>query len=161
VKIRQNLLVAALVAAFALGASTSALAADPDQHAPVEPGKLMLNHGKKWATDEPLRQGMGEIRALMTSKLDAVRKPKLTPDEYKVLGAAVEQQVAGIIAQCKLAPEADAVLHLVIADLVAGAATMQGRTKEEPSQGAHKVVIALNSYGHYFDHPGWKAIGGT
>lgn len=160
-KIRRNSLAAAVLAACALGAGIAAFAGDPHQLAAGEPDKLVLNHGEKWATDQPLRRGMGAIRALMTSRLEAIHKRKLTPHAYKSLGAAVEQQVAGIIAQCKLAPEADAVLHLVIADLLSGAATMQGRTKEEPGQGAHEVVTALNNYGRYFDHRGWKAINGT
>jgi hypothetical protein len=160
-KTRRNLPAVALVAAFVVGAGTPAFATEPHQEGAGEPANLKLNHGKKWGTDEPLRRGMAKIRALMTSKLDATHKRTLTPDEYKALGTAVEQQVSGIIAQCKLAPEADAVLHVVIADLLAGAATMEGRMKEEPGQGAHKVVTALNRYGHYFDHPGWKSISGT
>jgi len=158
-KTHRTLLATALVAAFALGAGAPAFAADPHQHAAGAPTKLMLDHGKKWATDEPLRKGMDEIRALMVGKLDAIHKAKLTPAEYKALGAAVEQQVAGIVAQCKLAPEADAMLHLVVADLLAGTDVMQGKAKGQPAQGAHKVVTAANSYGRYFDHPGWKGVG--
>jgi hypothetical protein len=153
-------LAAALVATFALGVDAVAVAVERHEHAADEPGAPRLNHGKKWATDEPLRRGMDEIRVLMTSKLGATHKRTLTPDEYRALGTAVEQQVIGIIAQCKLAPEADAVLHVFIADVMEGAAAMQGKTKEEPGQGSHKVVAALNSYGHYFDHPGWKSVGG-
>jgi hypothetical protein len=50
-------------------------------------------------------------------------------------------------------------LHLVVADLLAGADVMQGKAKGQAAEGAHKVVVAANSYGRYFDHPGWKALG--
>jgi len=124
------------------------------------PAKLQLDHGKKWATDEPLRRGMGAIRAAMAERLDAIHRNKLTADEYRALGATVDQEVARIVAECKLEPKADAMLHLVIADLMAGAEVMQGKakTKAKPLSGAHKVVQALNAYGKYFDHPGWEGL---
>jgi hypothetical protein len=70
----------------------------------------------------------------------------------------VETQVATIVAQCKLDPAADANLHLIIAELVAGADAMQGKSATAPAAGATQVLRALNQYGTYFNHPGWNPL---
>jgi len=164
----------AAVAAVALALGTApAFAADAHSHAGAAPAstadthshaagvqaKLALDHGKKWTTDAPLRQRMGEIRALMATELGPIHAGNLSPERYRQLGAAVEEKVAAIVAECKLPPEADAMLHLVVADLVAGADIMQGKAQGKPADGAHKVVTAANAYGRYFDHAGWKPLG--
>lgn len=146
------------VVAFALAAAGGTFAADPHQHAAGEPTKLVLDHGKKWATDEPLRKGMTEIRDALAAKHEAIRKATLTPADYKTLGSTVETQVATIVAQCKLEPAADANLHLIVAELVAGADAMQGKSKTSPAAGAAQVVRAVNQYGTYFNHPDWKPL---
>ena len=157
----NKVLIAALLAA-SLGAGVPALAADSHSHdsqSQAAPHKLSLDHGKKWATDEPLRRGMGEIRAALAAKHTGIHKGTLTPAEYKALGETVEKKVGDIVANCKLAPEADAQLHVVVAELVAASDAMQGKEPQaKPSKGAVKAVHALNEYGKYFDHPGFKPL---
>lgn len=119
---------------------------------------LSLDHGKKWSTDEPLRKAMENLRTAFAAQLDAIHHNELSADGYKILGERTAQEVGNIVAQCKLKPEADAVLHLIIADMLAGADIMQNLANDKPRAGAHKVVMALQSYGQYFDHPGWKNL---
>jgi hypothetical protein len=158
-KTHRTLAAALAAALFALGASQPGFAADTHSHAAETPATLALDHGKKWATDAPLRQRMGEIRALLAAQIDPIHAGKLTPAGYAALGAAVEQKVANIVAECKLPPAADAMLHLIVADLVAGADVMQGKVAGNPVEGAHKVVTAANAYGRYFNDAGWKPLG--
>lgn len=139
-------------------AGSPAWAVDAGHAHEARPGKLQLDHGKKWATDEPLRRGMSAIRAAMAERIEAIHQNKLAAADYKALGTTVDQEVARIVAECKLEPRADAMLHVVIADLMTGAEAMQGKTKTKPAAGAQKVVQALNAYGKYFDHPGWQAL---
>ncbi len=139
-------------------AAVPAVAADAGHAHEAQPGKLKLDHGRKWATDEALRRGMTAIRAAMAARLDAIHRNTLAAADYRALGVTVEQEVARIVAECKLEPRADAMLHVVIADLMAGAEAMQGKAKTTPAAGAHKVVQALDAYGSYFDHPGWAAL---
>ena len=155
----RTLAAAVSAAVFAFGLTPPAIAADAHSHAVGAPAKLALDHGKKWATDAPLRQRMGEIRALMVAQIDPIHAGKLSPAEYAALGAAVEQKVAAIVAECKLPPAADAMLHLIVADLVAGTDLMQGKVAGNPVQGAHKIVSAANTYGRYFNDAGWKPLG--
>ena len=157
-KTRRTLLAAALVTAFALGTGAPSLAADPHQHAAGEPSKLVLDHGRKWATDEPLRKNMSEIRAALAAKHGGIHKGTLAPEDYKALGTLVEARVATIVAECKLEPAADANLHLIVAELIAGADAMQGKSKTTPAAGAVQAVRAANRYGTYFNHPGWKPL---
>ena len=147
------------VAALALGADRFAFAEDEHHHhAAGEPKKLSLDHGKKWATDEPLRANMTAIRAALSEKKAAIHHGTLAPDDYKALGTTIEAKVATIVAECKLAPAADANLHVVVAELLAAADTMQGKSSTTPAAGASQAVQAVNRYGKYFDHPGWKAL---
>ena len=54
---------------------------------------------------------------------------------------------------------ADAQLHIVVADLMAGAEAAQGKHGEDKrAEGVVKVAQASNAYGKYFSHSGWKAI---
>jgi hypothetical protein len=39
-----------------------------------------------------------------------------------------------------------------------GADAMQGKSKTTPAAGAAQTVGAVNQYGRYFQHPGWKPI---
>jgi hypothetical protein len=122
--IHRTLLTAALLTTFAIGAPASAApaSATPASHqfAPARSGaptKLMLDHGKKWATDEPLRRNMSEIRTALVAKATAIHHATLTADDYKALGSLVEAHVAKIVTECKLDPAADENLHLIVAEL--------------------------------------------
>ena len=128
-------------------------------HGAAAPHKLTLNQGRKWASDEPLRAGMSRIRGLVEQQLGTAHAGKLTPAQYRELAMQVETEVGGIVANCKLEPKADAMLHLVIADIGAGTDTMAGKNaKARPALGLVKVAQAVNQYGSHFDDPGFKPI---
>ncbi len=131
---------------------------DHSQHQAGEHAQLSLDHGRKWATDQPLRDGMSQIRASMASQLEPIHRDEMTPEQYRALGASIQQQVATIITQCKLEPQADVMLHIILADLLAGADAMQGKGHMSSAAGAHKVVESLNAYGEYFNHKGWRSL---
>jgi hypothetical protein len=147
--------------AFALvvtGISAAEMAAH--KHEPGDsPSQLQLNDGRKWATDASLRKGMENIRALMADALPAIHANKLSNARYNALAQKVSHDVAYIVANCKLDPQADEQLHLIIADILSGVETMQGKTKSAKRQtGAVQILGALEKYDSYFDHPGTKPI---
>ena len=156
-KMRQ----AALAVAVALAFTGPALGAgDVHQHAGAA-GELtlVLNQGQKWSTDAPLRQGMDNIRGALAKNVNAIHANKATPKQYQALAAKVTGEVAGIVQNCKLEPAADEQLHLVIAELMAGAEAMEGKVNGETRRaGAERVAKALNAYGEHFDHAGWKRL---
>jgi hypothetical protein len=157
-----SLFIIVSAAAFAAACAPAAHAAAPAPDVPAAhahdsahaPG-LHLNQGRKWATDVALREGMTNIRALVAPAVHGT----MGKAEYAALASRVEMEVGNIVANCKLAPEADAVLHVVISEVTGGADTMAGRSPgTPPSKGLLQVAAAVNDYGRYFDHPGWKAI---
>lgn len=152
---------------FLLLAMTMALSANihaADVHHGHEHGSpapvLRLDAGKPWPTDEPLRQAMGEINQAMAKALPAIHRQAFGDGEYQALAATVRERVAYVVDHCKLEAQADAMLHLVIADLLAGAEVMDGKTANPRHDGAVRVRAALKAYGKYFRHPGWVTAKG-
>jgi hypothetical protein len=138
-------------------------AAEPHAHAPgaAASSALQLDEGRKWRTDAPLRRGMSEIRSAVAGASPAIHAGKAKPAQYAALGTRVEAQVGRIVKDCKLEPKADAMLHLVVADLVAGADALKGATSgAQGREGVLKVASALNAYAKYFDHKGFKPLEG-
>jgi len=121
--------------------------------------KIELNAGRKWATDEPLRTGMTAIKALAATALPKAHAGKLTSAQYDALANDISAQLTYIVQNCKLDPRADAQLHIVIGDIAQGVETMQGKLPDKGRPlGVVEVSRAMNTYGEYFNHPGWQAI---
>lgn len=153
-------ILAALTVLFlaATGPSLAANDAHDHGHGSVS-ATLQLNAGKKWETDAPLRTAMGEIRKSMASSLHAIHENKMSAKSYDGLAKQVEGAVGQIVASCKLPPAADAQLHIIVADLLAGAEEMAGKVKQiKRVDGAVKVIDALDNYGKYFDDAGFRPI---
>lgn len=149
-----------LLLALALSPPLAALAAsDAHDHGASAPHKLELNAGKKWGTDEPLRQAMSTIHVSVSKALPAAHSGKATAAQYDAFGKDVTAQVTYIVENCKLDPKADAQLHIIVADLMDGVETAEGKQGEKQrASGVVKVAQAANAYGKHFDHAGWRAI---
>ena len=115
-----------------------------------EPG---LNNGKKWQTDAPLRQGMQSINEEVLKVVPAFHDNSLTKQEAKKLARYINEQVSYIVNNCKLEPEADAMLHFLIGELLSGATALSVEPSSE--QGLPAIVKALQTYPLNFDDPGW------
>ena len=152
------------IAAFALclAGAVHAQAAHEHHHKNEagEPQKLQLNAGKKWITDAPLRQAMSEINQAMAKALPLIHKHQFTDEQYQTLATTVNQKVAFAVENCKLDAKTDAMLHLIIADLMAGTEVMAGKTAKDRHDGVVQVLRALKAYGQYFQHPGWSVAKG-
>jgi len=147
-----------LLAGVLLVAPVSSFAQHQHEHDDADAGVLIREHGEKWATDAPLRAGMEQIRNLIAVPQATVASgASLTPADARALADGVRHQVDELIRNCKLEPEADAALHVLIADLLQGAAELVG---EPPSaEGLARIQNAINQYARYFSHPGWEAGG--
>jgi hypothetical protein len=164
-RMKRNLMLrlAAIVLTVAAASGQAALAAEEHHHhgengAAVQ--KLELNAGKKWATDAALRQSMDDINQAMAKALPLIHKDRFSDADYAALATTINQKVGYAVENCKLEPKADAMLHLVIAELMAGAEIMDGKTSAARHDGAVRVRQALQSYGKYFQHPNWKVARG-
>ena len=111
---------------------------------------LRLDQGQPWATDAPLVQGMERIRDAVN---EAAALPALDADSAAALARSVRGQVDFLIANCRLEPDADATLHVFIAQLLGAAAALE---KDPASaEGLPQLKETLREYPHYFAHPGW------
>lgn len=127
-------------------------------HHGAEAPKLALNNGKQWGTDNTLRQAMSSIRDALSAELHSIHTGKATAKQYQALAQKINDQTALIVKSCKLDQQADAMFHLVLADLIAGADAMAGNDIKAARGGAEKVAQALDNYGTYFSHPGWHGV---
>lgn len=162
---KRNLLLslAAVVLVVTATPGQMALAAEDHHHhgeSSTAVQKLQLNAGKKWATDTALRQSMDGINQAMATALPLIHQDRFSDADYATLATTINQKVGYAIEHCKLDAKADAMLHLVIAELMAGAEIMEGKTTTARHDGAVRVRQALESYGKYFQHPNWKTAHG-
>jgi hypothetical protein len=120
---------------------------ESDATAPV------LAEGERWATDEPLRASMLKIRAGVEATMPAYQSGTLDANQAQSLGAMVEQNVTYMIQNCKLEPEPDAALHVLIGRMLTASAAM----KKDPASpaGWPELRAVLHDYAAAFDHPGW------
>lgn len=122
------------------------------QHAavPAQPGGAAP---QIWETDAPLREGMRNIRAALRT-LEAGRADGLSGSEANDFAAQIDKQVAFLINNCKLQPQADAALHTIIADLVGAAQSL----KSDPAEldVFASMHAALQRYARRFNDPEWR-----
>ena len=158
-KIGQQLITTVVLAACLSTGAQTALAQDHHSHHDKASAQLTLNNGKKWATDDNLRKGMSRIRDELTAELPAIHSGKAPAEQYHALAKKVNEQVEFMVQNCKLDEDADAMLHLVITEIIAGADAMSDQKNSKARRhGAEKIVHALENYGTYFEHPGWHEV---
>jgi hypothetical protein len=152
----KSILAPAMLAIMLGSGMPGAMAHDHDHsHEKSAPQKLMLKNGHKWDTDEALRQAMSRIRTEMAASQPGNQGEKVSLQQYQAMANKVNEQVAFMMQNCKLDKDADAMLHLVLADIIAGVDAMAGQNWGDARQGAKKVKHALENYATYFNHPGW------
>lgn len=153
----RRLTLVAVALAFPL--ATLAAESAHDGHASHGQQRIELNAGKKWTTDDALRKGMSSIRSAIVDVLPAAHAGKASNADYEALGKSLGSQVAYIVEHCKLDPKADEQLHVIVADIVDGIDTVDGKQHDKKrASGVVKIAQALNAYGKYFEHSGWKPI---
>lgn len=157
---RCMIMVAALSVAALLNTNAAAASSPEHDHAHSheKPAQLTLDNGKKWSTDGNLRQGMDRIRDTLAAALPAIHSGKATVEQYRALAQEANDQIAFIAKNCKMEQEMDAMLHLVLAEIIAGAEAMSAQDSGKAREGAERIARALDNYGVYFDHPGWRAV---
>lgn len=137
-----------------LGLTLPSAQAETDAHHqhPAATASLQLDHGKKWATDAPLRQGMANLQQAFDAVHVQIHRDRFQDNDYASLATQVQTEVDRIITQCHLSPEADAQLHPILAELIRGAEAMSGKsTQTRRRDGALIAMSALKNFQTYFD----------
>jgi hypothetical protein len=125
-------------------ASTEAHDAHANHSAPV------LAEGERWPTDAPLRAAMNRIETAVGEAEPAYDNGKLEASAAQSLAAKVDADVRYMIENCKLAPEPDAALHVLIARMMSAAAALQSNPNSP--EGVPELAAAVRDYRMTFDH---------
>lgn len=129
------------------------------EHHAAAHSSLELNAGQKWATDAPLRQGMSAIHNAASTALPTAQSGKMTSAQYDAFAKDVNEQLTYIVQNCKLEPKADAQLHVLLADIMAGITIAKDEKKGQGrTLGVAKIAESVNNYGTYFDQADLKPI---
>ncbi len=107
---------------------------------------------KRFLADDSLKKRMNSI----LEEMEKLTKIESVPEKKKqvvITGSSVETIVQDIFKSCKLAPDADAAIHPILAQILKGAAMLK---KGEGKNGHKKIHEALLRYEDNFEHSGWK-----
>lgn len=138
-----------------LAHSINVKAQDEHSHHHNNHAVLSLNNGEKWQTDAPLRESMESPRQYFVKRLDDIHSGAFAANEYQELGNITKTTVHKIIEECQLPEDADAQLHILVAQMLQGAEQLtQLPATEKPGKSAHQIALAILNYGKYFNHPG-------
>jgi len=149
------LILAAYLVSFTPAQAQTQLTHD---HGHAEHGDMQieLDHGRRWATDAPLREGMERIRAAVDVARQAGARGGLNTTQAQALAAATEDGIAFMIQHCRLEPKADANLHILLGRLSAAATVV--KVNPMAADGLPQILEVLDIYPRHFAHPGWQAI---
>jgi hypothetical protein len=111
--------------------------------------------GERWPTDEPLRAGMSRIEDAVTHAAAASRP--ISAKNARELAQTVEQNVVYIVQNCKLEPDADAALHVIIGRMMT-ATTQLKKEDDSRDAGLTQLNDALAAYRKSFAHS--RVLGG-
>lgn len=148
--------VLAMASGLALSFATgTVLAASGDhQHGASEPQQLPPQ-GQKWATDQPLREGMAHIRKAVEQALPTTQA-SIGNAQANELAQTIEAEIASMVSHCALPEQADATLHGLFGELLQGSEAL--RTNGHREQAMLQVVTTLNRYPQLFDDPAAQAL---
>ena len=114
-------------------------------------GHVVATPAQRWTTDAPLRAGMRDIRNVVEA-LGHYEHGHIGEDQAVLLARQVQGHIGGIVANCRLEPEADAALHVVLASRAQGANA--GRQRESAARCPRRVAPCrepLDASGHCGD----------
>lgn len=134
---------------------SAADATEHHHHQQVAAPALKLNAGKPWQTDAPLRDAMMNIRQA-TQGAEALQKAKgWDATQANALAKTIRDNIAFMVANCQLPPDADATLHVLIGRLATAADQLE--QSEHRAAALIRIHDTLQLYPHYFYHTGWSA----
>ena len=139
---------AGLVACSGDGGATGAAQDVHDTHAAQGAAATAHPEGGLWPTDEPLRVGMSRIEVAVEQA--AAEGQALSPEGGRQLAGVVEENVAYIVKNCKLPPQPDAALHVLIGRMITAASQLKGEGSAE--EAVRQLVGVLRDYRGTFDH---------
>lgn len=150
---KRQLLISAGIATLLLGSGAAWLHLHEEashshghEHGEKTPAEVAVP-AVRWQSDAQLQASMNAIR-------DAVAAAAVNAENAVKLPQLVNTQIDLMVRNCRLAPEADAALHTLLAGLTHGA--QQAAVPATRSEGLTLLQSALDDYPRYFEHPHWQ-----
>lgn len=125
--------------------------AGPPAHAAKTAAKAAPAKG--WATDAPLRAGMGRIRQSVAD-LAHYERGHMGAEQAVGLAGDIEKDVGFLVKNCKLEPAADAALHGIIGQLMKG--TQSLKSKPSDLSALAPMRAAVDEYARTFNDPAFR-----
>lgn len=147
-----TLTVASLLAVAVVAGVSLANVSDPHAKHESSSATTKATPAQRWQTDAPLRTGMAHIRTAVDT-LEHHGHGHLDDAQVVALATQVEQQIAYLVANCKLEPQADAALHVIIAELGTGAQALRNAPDNHSLIASMQRAVA--TYPQQFDDPTW------
>ena len=147
----------AMATGVALGLATSSIqAAEPahSHHGHSTASQILAPSGEKWPTDASLREGMTRIQDAVHKALPSTPTAPLTANQAAQLRETTDSAIVYMVDNCALEPEADAALHVLLAELIKGTDALSHAELREA--GLEYIVSALQRYSEAFDQPLWR-----
>lgn len=124
---------------------------DHAMHAKAHVEPPLPPDGERWQADAALTRGMQELRAVAQSLQELPQEAD--PAAVAALGERVEHSVHRMFAECRLAPEPDAALHALLAEVI-GARQQLAAGESEPGAAQATLARVLEQYDQRFvDQP--------
>lgn len=144
--------------AFGLGLAAAAQALPQRPHEDHAANASVPAPAQRWATDAPLREGMGRVH----TALDELRHYELGHMNQTMAlerVTSIEEATRYMFAHCKLAPAADAALHGMLGPLLVATQRLQKDPQDKALVAAMRDAVA--DYPRYFDDPQWPVETGS
>lgn len=111
---------------------------------------------QRWATDAPLREGMRSIRQAVQA-LSHYEHGHMDAAQARNTVQHIDDAVNGMIAACKLEPDADAALHGLLVKFLAGAKAVR-ESEQAPAAAIEDMRAALVRYPQLFEDAEWNKV---
>lgn len=135
---------------FSLALTRPAFSADPHHHDhATEPAAVTLPQGKKWAADQHLKKNMADLEKAFQKVHKLHEKAKAKDKDFLGLSQQIQKSTTAIIKNCKLEPQADSSLHLILGQLGLAQNELKDATKLQV--GLPRLKKALESYHEQFE----------
>ena len=146
---------AALASALLLPATAIAQHAGHGDHAaPAAQESGAHAPAVRYASDAPLRKGMGEIRGAVAA-LDHNEHGHMNQQQALATVGIIERSIGDIVANCKLEPTPDTALHGVLARMMQASQALHASPADLAP--LHELDAALTNYERMFDDPNHAA----
>lgn len=147
-----------LLAVLAALALAPAALATPHRHAPAVAAAATATPGKtataRYPADAALRTAMARVRAAVGA-LERARKDRAAPAQVRALSTELDAQVMRVFAECRLEPQADASLHVILGMILKASRAMRDTPGDFTPVAA--MQRALADYARLFDDPAARA----